>query len=93
MIADIRDIAASVASLPEPAAGQLDELLSSVLDKHAPTIRRKVPTRKPSPWYTSVSEEQCAAKRQRLRGERKWFHEDRPHRRHKHIYPTLHTAT
>ena len=44
------DIAASVASLSEPTAAQLNEQLSSLLDRHAPAVRRKVPTRGPSPW-------------------------------------------
>ena len=43
------DIAASVASLSEPIAAQFNDQLSILLDKHAPAVRRKVPTRGPSP--------------------------------------------
>ena len=73
-----KDVAAMVDSQPELTALQLNEELRSLLDKHAPAARRRVPAGRSSPWYASVSEELSSAKRQRRRAERKWL---KPHRR------------
>ena len=51
------NIAASVASPSEPTTTQLNEQLSSLLDRHAPVVRREVATPGPSPWYADVCEE------------------------------------
>ena len=47
--------------------------MSILLDKHAPAVRRKVPTRGPSPWHADVCEELRAAKGRRRREERRWL--------------------
>ena len=65
------DIAASVSSLSEPTAAQLNEQLSSLLDRRAPAARREVSTRGPSPWHADVCEELRAAKGRRRREERR----------------------
>ena len=68
-----RDIAAIVDTQPELTAQQLNEELRTLLDKHAPATRRRVPAGRSSPWYASVSQELRSAKRQRRRAERRWL--------------------
>lgn len=53
-------------------ADRYNAALRSVLDKHAPATRRKVPARKPSPWFGLVSEELLQAKRDRRHAETQW---------------------
>ena len=65
-----RDVAAMVHTQLELTARQLNDELHSLLDKHAPTTRRRVPAGRSSPWYAGVSQELRSAKRQRRRAER-----------------------
>ena len=50
-----RDVAATAHTQPELTAQQLNDELRSLLDKHAPATRRRVPAGRSSPWYASVS--------------------------------------
>ena len=68
-----RDVASIVDIQPELTAQQLNEELRTLLDKHAPATRRRVPAGPSSPWYASVSQELRSAKRQRRRAERRWL--------------------
>ena len=68
-----RDVAAVVHTQPELTARQLNDELRSLLDKHAPATRRRVPAGRSSPWYAGVSQELRSAKRQRRRAERRWL--------------------
>ena len=68
-----RDVAAMVHTQPELTARQLNDELRSLLDKHAPATRRRVPAGRSSPWYAGVSQELRSAKRQRRRAERRWL--------------------
>ena len=47
--------------------------LCSVLDKHTPLCRFTVRTRKPMPWFSSIAEQFCEPKQERLQAERRWL--------------------
>ena len=59
------DLCSHLSALSSPSAVELDSTLRTVLDKHAPATQRKVSTRRSCPWYSAVSEELRAAKRER----------------------------
>ena len=52
-------------------ANQFSDFLRTVLDKHAPPLR-KVITHSSSPWFESIRDELFIAKRGRRQAERKW---------------------
>lgn len=66
------DLQAELGSPEACTADKYNTALRSVLDKHAPAIRRRVPARKPSPWFSLVSEELLQAKRDRRKAEKQW---------------------
>ena len=68
-----RDVAAMVHTQLELTAQQLNDELRSLLDKHAPATRRRVPAGRSSPWYAGVSQELRSAKCQCRRAERRWL--------------------
>ena len=47
--------------------------LCSVFDKHAPLCRCTVCTRKPTTWFSSITEQFCELKRKRRQAERQWL--------------------
>ena len=51
---------------------QLDSVLRSLLDKHAPIKNCKVSDKKCAPWYDSISDTLRAAKMSRRKAERRW---------------------
>ena len=53
-------------------ANQFCDFLRTVLDKHAPRSLLKVIANKSSPWFESIRDELCIAKRERRQAERKW---------------------
>ena len=53
-------------------AAQLDSVLRSLLDKHAPMNNCKVSDRKCAPWYDNISDTLQAAKMSRCKAERHW---------------------
>ncbi|XP_070212567.1 uncharacterized protein [Littorina saxatilis] len=62
-----------LADLPSlPSAEQLFRVLRAILDTHAPSTRRLVSNRPPSPWYSGVGPELQDAKRERRGAERQW---------------------
>ncbi|WP_419615364.1 endonuclease/exonuclease/phosphatase family protein, partial [Thiolapillus sp.] len=67
------DLRSHLSALSSPSAVELDSTLRTVLDKHAPATQRKVSTRRSCPWYSAVSEELRAAKRERRKAERRWL--------------------
>ena len=67
-----RDLEAELCSLVNPSADQNNVNLRSILDKHAPAVKRKVTNRVSSPWFRLVSEELLQAKRCRRQAERQW---------------------
>ena len=67
------DLRSHFSALSCPSAVGLDSTLWTVLDKHAPATQRKVSTRRSCPWYSAVSEELRAAKRERRKAERQWL--------------------
>ena len=56
-------------SRPDQLADSYNATLTTVLDKHAPVVTRRVTDRPSAPW---MSAEIIAAKQQRRRAERKW---------------------
>ena len=54
----------------ETLVNQYDNVLKSLLDKHAPVMQRRVTIRPSAPWYT---QEVALAKNKRRRLERKWY--------------------
>ena len=52
-------------------AAQLDSVLRSLLDKHAPMNNCKVSDKKCAPWYNNISDTK-AAKMSRCKAERCW---------------------
>ena len=67
------DLLDCLSGLQSLSAGDLDSHLRCVLDKHAPVMQRKVPSRRSAPWFKTVSEKVRAAKQQRRRAERQWL--------------------
>ena len=67
------DLRSQLSALSCPSAVDLDSTLRAVLHKHAPATRRKVSTRRRCPWYSAVSGELRAAKRERREAERRWL--------------------
>ena len=53
-------------------ATQLDSVLHSLLDKHAPRNNCKVSDKKCAPWYDNISDTLPAAKMSRCKVERRW---------------------
>ena len=53
-------------------AAQLDSVLRSLLDKHAPMNNCKVSDKKCAPWYDNISDTLRAAKTSRRKAERRW---------------------
>ena len=53
-------------------ANQFCDFLRTVIDKHAPPSPRKVITHNSYPWFESIRDELCMAKRERRQAERKW---------------------
>ena len=53
-------------------AAQLDSVLRSLLDKHAPMNNCKVFDKKCAPWYDNISDTLRAAKSSRRKAERRW---------------------
>ena len=53
-------------------AAQLDSVLRSLLDKHAPMNNCKVTDKKCAPWYDNISDTLRAAKMTRRKAERYW---------------------
>ncbi|KAK7113027.1 hypothetical protein V1264_012392 [Littorina saxatilis] len=51
---------------------KLEDGLRRLLDKHAPTTERRVPSGRTSPWYSAISGQLRQAKRDRRRAERRW---------------------
>ena len=66
------DFQADLGNLTDSTADQLNAILRTVLDKHAPASRRRVSTGKPSPWFSLLGFDLLAAKRERLQAERPW---------------------
>ena len=66
------DLQAELGNLTDPTADQYDTTLRMALDKHAPASRRRVSTRKPSPWFSLLSSDFLAAKREQRQAERRW---------------------
>ena len=50
---------------------QLNDILSSVLDDHAPIIRKKVRANKNDPWFDDIKDQVAIAKRRRRNAEKK----------------------
>ena len=57
-------------------AAQLDSVLRSLLDKHAPMNNCKVSDKKCSLWYDNISDTLQAAKMSRRKAERRWRSSD-----------------
>ena len=57
-------------------AAQLDSVLRSLLDKHAPMNNCKVSDNKCAPWYDNISDTLRAAKMSRRKAERRWRSSD-----------------
>ena len=53
-------------------AAQLDSVLHSLLDKHAPMNNYKISDKKCVPWYDNISDTLRAAKMSRHMAERRW---------------------
>ena len=53
-------------------ANQFSDFLRTVLVKHAPPSLRKVITHNSSPWFESIRDELCIAKRERRQADCKW---------------------
>ena len=59
------DRQAELGNPTDPTADQLNTILRTVLDKHAPASGRRLSTRKPSPWFSLLGCDLLAAKRER----------------------------
>ena len=53
-------------------AAQLDSVLRSLFDNHAPMNNCKVSDKKCAPWYDNISDTLRAAKISRRKAERRW---------------------
>ena len=58
------DLRSRLSALSCPSAVDVDSTLRTVFEKHAPATQHKVSTRRGCPWYSAVSEELRAAKRE-----------------------------
>ena len=56
-----------------PNVETLDSALRTILDRHAPIIRRRQRSDQSAPWYASVRNDLRAAKQHRRQAERKWL--------------------
>ena len=68
----MNDLIAEFDGSPSPSADNADQYIASlrsVLDKHAPSAKRKVTERPSSPWFGLISAEFLAAKKTRRREE------------------------
>lgn len=66
------DLSQELLAIPNMSADALDSCLRSVLDHHAPAVKRIVPQHKSSPWYSDVAETLRDAKQKRRQAERQW---------------------
>ena len=55
-----------------PTADALNSSLQTILNKHAPLVRKRVKPERSAPWYDAIKEELRHAKQQRRQAERKW---------------------
>ncbi len=67
------DLQSTLQASPNPTADQLHSLLTSLLDQHAPSTRRRVSRRASSPWFSTEGPRLLEAKRERRRAERQWL--------------------
>ena len=68
----MQDIKQCLHSTVMLTAAQLDSVLCSLLDKHAPMNNCKVSDKKCAPWYDNISDTLRAAKISRRKAERHW---------------------
>ena len=66
-----QDLAESIT--PHTPITDFSKQLRSILDKHALLPHRTVRKRKPTPWFSSISEPFCKVKREGRRAERRWL--------------------
>ncbi|KAK7111255.1 hypothetical protein V1264_010921 [Littorina saxatilis] len=66
------DLSMELARFEDCSADQYNTALNAVLDKHAPASRRKVSSRKVTPWFGLLGDELLQAKKERRRAEREW---------------------
>ena len=66
------DLIANVSPSQCASVDKLENVLLSLLDKHAPLVRRKITDGKCDPWYSDIKDQVIEAKKQRRRAEKKW---------------------
>ena len=66
-----QDLRMKVSTTKCSSFDQLNNALSSVLDKHAPVVRRKVRPNKNDPWFDDIKDQVAEAKRTRRSAEKK----------------------